>query len=290
MDLDELIDGLIQERKQLSIKHLEMISYKLKEILIEESNIQPIPAPVTICGNIHGQFSDLLDLFRINGEIPLNNYIFLGGYVSCGYDSVQVIELLLCLKLKYPGKITLIRGRHETREMSQIYGFSREIEKKYGSLDAWKIFMDLFDYFPIGALLEGEILCIPAGLSPEVDTLDQIRMIDRKQEIPKEGAFCDLAWSNPESEIEGWAANPLGAGYLFGEDIVKKFNHTNNLELIARGNNLAMSGYDYPYGKDNFVTIWSAPNYKARCGNLGATMSIDEDLNRKITCFKETPP
>jgi len=120
MDLDELIDGLIQEKKQLSIKHLGMICEKLKEIFIEESNLQVVLAPVTICANIHGQFSDLLELFRINGEIPVTNYVFLGGYVSNGYDSVQVIQLLLCLKLKYPGKITLIRGKHEAREMSNV--------------------------------------------------------------------------------------------------------------------------------------------------------------------------
>jgi len=289
MNLDELIHDLTHERKQLSIKDLEELCEKLKEIFIKESNIQPIPAPVTICSNIHGQFSDLLELFRVSGDITVTNYVFLGGYVSIGPDSVQVIELLLCLKLKYPEKITLIRGKHETRNISQVYGFFQEIEVKYSSPDAWKMLMDLFDYLPIGALINERIFCVSSGLSPELDTLDQIRLIDRKQEIPYEGGLCDLTWSDPNADIQGWGVSPRGAGYLFGQDILEKFNHTNNLELIARGHSVVMSGYDYPFEKDNLVTIWSGPNYKSYMRNLGAVMSIDENLDRKVMCLKEMP-
>jgi len=289
MDLDQLIHDLIHERKQLSIKDLEELCEKLKEIFTKESNIQPIPAPVTICSNIHGQFSDLLELFRISGDITVTNYVFLGGYVSNGLDSVQVIELLLCLKLKHPEKITLIRGKHETRQISQVYGFQQEVEAKYGSIEPWKMLMELFDYLPIGALINEKIFCVSSGLSPELDTLDQIRLIDRKQEIPFEGGVCDLAWSDPDAGTQGWGISPRGAGFLFGQDVLEKFNYVNRLELIARGHSLVMSGYDYPFEKDNLVTIWSGPNYKGRLGNLGAVVSISENLDRKVMCFKEMP-
>ena len=88
---------------------------KCKELLIEESNVQPVSAPVTVCGDIHGQFYDLQELFRIGGRIPDTNYIFIGDFVDRGYNSVETFEYLMCLKIKYPSHITLLRGNHESR-------------------------------------------------------------------------------------------------------------------------------------------------------------------------------
>ena len=284
MDLDELIDGLRNEGKQLSIKDLRILCEKLKEIFIKESNLQIVQAPVTICGNVNGQLSNLLELFRTAGEIPLNNYVFLGGYVSNGRDTVQIIELLLCLKLKYPGNITLIRGRHETRSLSRVYGFRHEVKEKYGSIDAWKIFTDLFDYLPMGALVEGKVFCVNAGLSPEIKTLDEIELIDRRKEIPDDGPCCDLVWSERDPGGKGWKAIDKGIGYAFGEDVVKEFNFVNNLELIACGR-YSLSGYDFPYGTDSLVKIFSTPNYKSVNGNLGAVMKLDENLDKEFICL-----
>ena len=177
----------------------------------------------------------------------------------------------------------------EKISLNKIFGFFYEVKRKYGSSEAWEMLMDLFDYFPIGALVEGKVFCVSAGLSPEMKTLDQIRTLDRKKEIPNEGPFCDLVWSDADNGIEGWGISPRGAGYLFGEDVVKEFNFMNNLELIARGHQLVMTGYEFPFGNDSLVTVWSAPNYKQRCGNLGAVMKIDEDLEREFTCLKELP-
>jgi len=85
----------------------------------------------------------------------------------------------------------------------------------------------------LGAVIDGKVFCVHGGLSPLVTTIDEIRNLDRKQEVPHEGAMCDLMWSDPD-DIEGWSVSPRGAGYLFGRDVTEKFNHTNNLELIAR--------------------------------------------------------
>ncbi len=158
--------------------------------MVEESNVQPVSAPVIVCGDIHGQFYDLMELFRTGGEIPNSRYVFLGDYVDRGYNSVETLELLLCLKLKYPGHITLLRGNHESRQISLSYGFYEEIMRKYGNTNPWRYFTDVFDYFSIAALIEGKIFCIHGGLSPMISTIDQIRLINRKMEIPHEGAFC----------------------------------------------------------------------------------------------------
>lgn len=203
----------------------------MKEILVEESNVQPVSAPVIICGDIHGQFYDLMELFRTGGEIPNSRYVFLGDYVDRGYNSVETLELLLCLKLKYPGHITLLRGNHESRQISLSYGFYEEISKKYGNVNPWRYFTEVFDYFSIAAIIEGKVFCIHGGLSPLISTIDQIRLINRKMEIPHEGAFCDLMWSDPD-DIETWILSNRGAGYIFGWKVVNEVRKVFNCSLI----------------------------------------------------------
>lgn len=158
--------GVLPERD------LRILCEKVKEILIEESNVQPVSAPVTICGDIHGQFHDLLELFNKGGEIPNTRYIFMGDFVDRGYNSVETFQLLLCLKLKYPAHITLLRGNHETRQITTVYGFYDETIRKYGNANPWKYCTEVFDYLGIGAVVEGKIFCIHGGLSPEIKTLD----------------------------------------------------------------------------------------------------------------------
>jgi len=198
--------------------HPTYLFRQVKELLLEESNVQPVQSPVTICGDIHGQFYDLLELFRTGGEIPDTNYIFMGDFVDRGYYSLETFTLLLILKARYPDKITLLRGNHESRQITQVYGFYDECQQKYANANAWKYCTQVFDYLTLAALVDGKVLCVHGGLSPDVKTLDQIRTIPRSQEIPHEGAFCDLMWSDPE-DIETWQVSPRGAGWLFGSRV-----------------------------------------------------------------------
>ena len=162
-----------------------------------------------------------MELFKIGGESPHTNYLFLGDFVDRGYNSVETLELLLCLKLKYPGHITLLRGNHESRQISLAYGFYEEIMRKYGNTNPWRYFTEVFDYFSIAAIIEGKVFCIHGGLSPLISTVDQIRLINRKMEIPHEGAFCDLMWSDPD-DIETWIMSNRGAGWIFGWKVVNE--------------------------------------------------------------------
>lgn len=251
--------------------------------------------------------------------------------------------------------MTLIRGNHESRQITTVYGFYDECLRKYGSANVWRYCCDVFDYLALGAIVlnasntlsppndmtpsedyadqdieievcnadgdmmsrfmrqnddqpanrerkspngtqsktgppgtgassasggtignpTGAVLCVHGGLSPLIDTVDKIRLLDRKQEVPHEGAMCDLLWSDPD-EIDGWGLSPRGAGFLFGADIVKVFNHKNDLSLIARAHQLVMEGFKEMFDA-SIVTVWSAPNYCYRCGNVAAVLELSED-------------
>lgn len=283
MDIDKCLET-VKDCKILPERDLRLLCEKVKELLIEESNCQPVKAPVNICGDIHGQFHDLIELFNRGGEIPNSSYIFMGDYVDRGYNSVETIQLLLCLKVKYPGNITLLRGNHETRQTSALYGFYEETSRKYGNPNPWKFCMEVFDHLPISAIVEGKIFCIHGGLSPEIKTIDQVRLIDRRMEIPHEGPFCDLMWSDPE-EIDTWAMSPRGAGWLFGSKVTSEFNHINDISLVARAHQLVMEGYKFWFRENNLVTVWSAPNYCYRCGNVASMLKVDEKLDNSFETF-----
>lgn len=258
-----------------------------KTILSKEENVHSVRAPVTICGDVHGQFYDLKELFQIGGDLPDNNYLFTGDYVDRGYYSVETVTLLVCLKVRYPSRITILRGNHESKQITQVYGFYDECLRKYGNANVWQHFTALFDYLPLTAVVEGNIFCLHGGLSPSIDTLDQIKQLDRIMEVPHEGPICDLLWSDPDDRC-GWGISPRGAGYSFGQDISEQFNHSNDLKLIARAHQLVMNGYNWSHDR-NIITIFSAPNYCYRCGNEAAIMEVDEFMKYTFLQFNPAP-
>lgn len=224
----------------------------------------------------------------MGGEVPNTNYLFLGDYVDRGAASCETITLLVLLKLRYPRRFTLLRGNHETRQVTQTYGFQAECIRKYGSTFVWTQFMDLFDYFPIAAKIDDKIFCVHAGLSPSLQNIADIREIDRFKEIPHEGPFADLMWSDPDVDIDGFKMSSRGAGYLFGKDVVDRFLHANDCIKVYRAHQLCMEGYHEVFdGK--LVTVWSAPNYCYRYENLASILELDERLNCYFNIFEDAP-
>lgn len=276
----------VNKPSDLTAVQCKLLCEQTKAILQDEVNCQPVCCPVTICGDIHGQFFDLQELFRIDGSPPDTNYLFLGDYVDRGYNSVSTISLLFLLKTRYKNKCTLLRGNHECRQITQVYGFFDECLRIYGA-EVWKAFTDTFDFLPVAALVEGRILCMHGGLSPAIDAVDDIRQLDRVQEVPHEGPICDLLWSDPADTL-GWGISKRGAGYEFGQTISEQFNHNNNLTLIARAHQLVMEGYNWCHER-NVVTIFSAPNYCYRCGNQAAILEIDEHFKYTFLQFDPAP-
>ncbi|KAI0832910.1 serine/threonine protein phosphatase [Trametes gibbosa] len=285
-DLDKQIEQLLR-CEPISEEQVKRLCLKAREILIEEANVQVVDSPVTICGDIHGQFWDMMELFKVGGPCPETNYLFMGDFVDRGFYSVETFLLLLALKVRYPERMTLIRGNHESRQITQVYGFYDECQRKYGSSNVWRWCCEVFDYLALGAIVDGRVFCVHGGLSPSLQGIDQIRTIDRKQEVPHDGAMCDLLWSDPD-DITGWGISPRGAGYLFGADITKAFAHRNGIDLIARAHQLAMEGYRLMFDRA-IVTVWSAPNYCYRCGNVASILELDEHLAQEYKVFAHAP-
>lgn len=173
------------------------------------------------------------------------------------------------------------------RQVTIVYGFYDECIRKYGSTNAWRYCAEVFDALTLACVIEDSVLCVHGGLSPSIGTLDDIRLLNRNEEIPHEGPFCDLMWSDPESDIEEWAVSQRGAGFVFGGKVATLFNHINGLELICRAHQLVLEGYAYKFPKRNLVTVWSAPNYCYRCDNVASILKFDEYLDRQCLLFRE---
>jgi serine/threonine-protein phosphatase 2A catalytic subunit len=287
-DYIESVIETLKSFKHVSSIDIKNICNKAKEILVTEGNVINVKSPIILCGDIHGQFHDLLELFKLGGYPPETNYLFIGDYVDRGYYSVETIVFLLCLKIRYPSRLFLTRGNHECVNVSLTYGLYDEVIKKYNTQEVWQILTDLFNYLPLAALIENQMFCAHGGLSPDVSTVDQINSIERLQDIPVSGPMTDLVWSDPDDRL-GWGASPRGTGYTFGLDISVQFNHTNNLTLIARAHQLVTEGYNWCHNH-NVITVFSAPNYCYRCGNQAAIMLIDDNLKYTFLQFDHAPP
>ena len=277
-DIDALLERVFR-KETLSEREITGVCDHVKKILKRESNMQLVTAPVVVVGDIHGQFYDLLELFHIAGRPPHTNYLFLGDYVDRGHYSLECATLMVLLKARHPRRVTMIRGNHESRQITQVYGFYDECLRKYGDARVWQAFTQLFDTLPLSAAVENRVFCPHAGLSPSLDTVDHVQQLNRFQEIPHEGPMCDLVWSDPDERC-GWGISPRGAGYTFGADITEQFLATNDFKFIVRAHQLVMEGYSWTH-PNTCVTVFSAPNYCYRCGNMAAIMEVGDSIEAR---------
>ena len=256
---------------------IKAICESVREVFAKESNVVSVSNPVTIAGDIHGQFYDLMQLFKTGGGAEATQYLFLGDYVDRGRHSVEVMTLLFLMKLEHPERVTLLRGNHEARSQTQVFGFYDECLIKFGSSEVWRLFTDTFDLMPVAAVVDGRLFCCHGGLSPAAPGLDDIRGQNRVRELGDTGALADLAWSDPEEELEGWEESPRGAGFLFGRDVLETWNRSNKLELLVRGHQMVEDGFFWHHARQT-LTLFSAPNYMYRCGNTAAVLEIQPDV------------
>lgn len=222
---------------------------------------------LTVCGDTHGQFYDVLNIFELNG-LPhrTNPYLFNGDFVDRGSFSVEVILTFLMFKLSDPDCIYLTRGNHETKNMNKIYGFEGEVKAKYDD-KIFQLFLEVFEWLPLAAVVEGRVFVTHGGISTDPSvTLDDIRKTKRGMEPPEQGLMSDLLWSDPQP-FPGKSPSKRGVGFAFGPDICHAFLERNNLSLLVRSHEVKEEGYLVEH-EGKTITVFSAPNYCDSMGNV----------------------
>jgi serine/threonine-protein phosphatase PP1 catalytic subunit len=290
--VDGIIDKCLEARGakpgklvQVSEGQLKALCTSVREVFLSQSALLELEAPLKICGDIHGQYHDLLRLFEYGGFPPESNYLFLGDYVDRGKQSLETITLMFAYKVKFPENFFLLRGNHECASITRIYGFYDECKRRY-NIKMWKQFCDVFNTFPVCGLIDEKIMCMHGGLSPEISNMDQIRRLVRPTDVPDTGIICDLLWADPDKDIAGWAENDRGVSFIFGPDVVTSFLQKMDMDLVCRAHQVVEDGYEF-FAKRQLITLFSAPNYCGEFDNAGAMMSIDETL---MCSFKVLKP
>ncbi|KAM6492533.1 Metallo-dependent phosphatase-like protein [Amanita muscaria] len=269
------------------------------EVLKKEPNVLEVEAPITVCGDIHGQYYDLMKLFEIGGSPADTRYLFLGDYVDRGYFSIECVLYLWSLKIWYPNTLFLLRGNHECRHLTDYFTFKLECKHKYTER-VYEACMESFCALPLAAVMNKQFLCIHGGLSPELNTLDDIRNLDRFCEPPTHGLMCDILWADPvedfgtEKTNENFIHNHVrGCSYFFTYQAACQFLERNNLLSIIRAHEAQDAGYRMyrktrATGFPSVMTIFSAPNYLDVYNNKAAVLKYESNI-MNIRQFNCTP-
>lgn len=249
----------------------------------------PEDGEITVCGDVHGQYYDLLNIWSTNGEPAEDNpYLFNGDFVDRGSFSLEVILILFSWKLCHPNGVHLARGNHETKNMNKLYGFEGEVTKKYDE-DLYNLFCEAFCLLPLCHVINRKVFVVHGGLfSKDNVTLADIRKVNRVQEPPDEGLMTEMLWSDPQPGT-GRIASKRGVGVAFGKDVTENFLKTNDLKLVIRSHEMKEEGYTVEHD-GQLITVFSAPNYCDQMGNKGAFIRLDaKTLTPKFTSFAAVP-
>ncbi|KDR10586.1 serine/threonine-protein phosphatase 5 isoform X2 [Zootermopsis nevadensis] len=282
-----------KEQGKLHRKYAYKILLDVKQLFMSQPSLVEITVPddskFTICGDIHGQFYDLMNIFDLNGlPSPSNPYLFNGDFVDRGSFSVECIFTLFGFKLLYPEHFFMSRGNHESQTMNQMYGFEGEVKAKY-TAQMSELFTEVYNWLPLAHCLNGKVLVMHGGLFSRDDvTLDEISKIDRNRQPPEEGLMCELLWSDPQPQV-GRAPSKRGVGVQFGPDVTKKFLELNGLDYVIRSHEVKNDGYEVAHdGK--CITVFSAPNYCDTMGNKGSFIVLKgKDMQPHYTTYEAVP-
>lgn len=297
--VQELI-STFRDQKLLHRKYLMKLLLKAVEMLKSLPSLVDVSLPlnedgtkghINVCGDTHGQYYDLLNIFEIGGFPSRENpYLFNGDFVDRGSFSVETVTTLLAIKLSCPEALYMHRGNHETKNMNKVYGFEGEVKHKYDDT-CMKLYNEVFQWLPLASVIEKGVFVVHGGLSTAFDkdglTLDKIRDIPRGREPPESGLMSDLLWADPQPML-GRSPSKRGVGFAFGPDYTEGFLKANDLQLVVRSHEVKDEGYVEEHdGK--CITIFSAPNYCDQQGNKGAFIRFGEDLKPHFTKFDCVP-
>lgn len=285
--VDKMIAALLKERDvkdkndvkcQLDIKDIAAVCKRTFEFFMLEPGLLRLNAPIKVVGDIHGQFLDLLRFLEIGGFPPNSSYLFLGDYIDRGKMGVECTMLLFCYKLKYPNLVHLLRGNHECTSISRIYGFHDECVQRFNA-DIWKQVNLAFRALPLAAIIRDRIFCTHGGLSPQMNSIDDILRIRRPTDTGVSAILNDLLWADPSPYIDSFEPSDRGISYVFGRKVLHEFMERYNFDLFVRAHQVVPAGFEFfPPGSRQLVTVFSAVNYCGQFDNAGAMLLIEEDL------------
>lgn len=255
----ELLVGIINESKKL---------FELEE------NILYLGGEYSVVGDLHGHFFDFLNMMGMIGNET--GTIFLGDYVDRGFNSVELIVYLLVCKIINPSKVVLLRGNHENRAQTAVYGFEEECTAKYDSYIYWKL-CEAFELFPIAAVVNSRYFCVHGGISPGLS----INWISRQDRVIEYGSISSVLWGDPSDNLDMFEVSQRGAGYLYGEIAVIDFLRRVGCTYLIRSHQLVAEGYEEKFD-GRCITVWSAPNYCYKCRNTASYMIIGRDSHRYV--------
>jgi serine/threonine-protein phosphatase 5 len=294
---EEFIDDMIQrfkDGKKLHRKYVYQIIIKVMGIVHAEPTMVETDieegTSMTVCGDTHGQYFDLLEIFRLAGKPSAKHaFLFNGDFVDRGSWSTEIALLLYSYKWLYPKSFFLNRGNHETDDMNRMYGFEGECRAKYNER-VFKLFSESFSALPLATLVGSKFLVLHGGLFSNDDiTLDDIRKLDRhKQRQPgQSGLMMEMLWTDPQTK-PGRGPSKRGVGMQFGPDVTKKFCEKNGLEAIIRSHEVRMEGYEVEHD-GRCITVFSAPKYCDSTENKGAYINIGPELKLEYHKFDAVP-
>ena len=249
----EFIDNMIERFKNgktIHKKYVYQILSAVNKIVYDEPTMVEMNIPqdhnLTVCGDTHGQFFDLLEIFRLNG-FPGDShyYLFNGDFVDRGSWSTEIALLLYAYKWLRPDKFFLNRGNHETDDMNRVYGFEGECKAKYND-KVFKLFSETFSALPLATLIGSKYLTLHGGLfSDDKVTLDDIRKLNRhiQKQPGHSGLMMEMLWTDPQP-MPGRGPSKRGVGLQFGPDVTKRFCEANGLEAVIRSHEVRMEGYE----------------------------------------------
>ncbi|CCD73376.1 Serine/threonine-protein phosphatase [Caenorhabditis elegans] len=247
----------------------------MKKAFLEQPALLEISnEPITVVADMHGQSIHLLRIFLTNEAPPNQKYLFLGDYVDRGSQSVVVMCLLFCMKHRYPQHVFLLRGNHEDVNTTLNYGFYDECLEQWKNDEGekvWRMFIDTFNCMPLAAVIGGKVFCAHGGISPWLESLEDINSIERPLVVPPYGLACDLLWSDPaQPERNGWGLSHRGISFTYGKSVVEEFCAKNDIALVIRGHQLFKEMY--PQGcvlrfGGRLISLFSALNYEGHKNN-----------------------
>lgn len=299
-DLDELVFQVLLGRMQGKKRFQKPITEEtviracrqVKDVFAREPVMLEIDANIVVVGDLHGNIDDLLRIFERMRYPPAMRYIFLGDYVDRGLFGTEILLLLFALKIKFPEHIYMLRGNHETENLSRFYGFYKELTSKYSDKVYTEI-LEVFSQLPLCAVVGDRIFCVHGGISPYLEFIEDLEDEPKPKDFTTSGILTDMVWSDPSADTDDFELSDRGCGYTFGADALATFLDNNDLDLLVRSHEMCPEGINWPYSDDEenvdrCLTIFSSSNYCGR-GNVGAILHISEELLVNVEVFDPLP-